>query len=74
MERLELRGGAVFEMYVARAAQAIEAGQCRTVVISFASNQRSARSRTLTGVVEEGTPEASFEAPYRPLYPSRTTR
>ncbi|GAA2609651.1 thiolase C-terminal domain-containing protein [Paractinoplanes durhamensis] len=62
-------GGAVFEMYVARAAQAIEAGQCRTVVISFASNQRSARSRTLTGVVEEGTPEASFEAPYRPLYP-----
>ncbi|GIF26093.1 acetyl-CoA acetyltransferase [Actinoplanes tereljensis] len=62
-------GGAVFEMYVARAAQAIDAGQCRTVVISFASNQRSARSRKLAGVVEEGTPEAAFEAPYQPLYP-----
>ncbi|GID90832.1 thiolase [Amorphoplanes digitatis] len=62
-------GGAVFEMYVARAAQAIAAGQCTTVVISYASNQRSARSRTLAGIVEEGTPEAVFEAPFRPLYP-----
>ncbi|WP_328477580.1 thiolase [Actinoplanes sp. NBC_00393] len=62
-------GGAVFEMYVARAAQAINAGQCSTVVISYASNQRSARSRKLTGTYEEGTPEAAFEEPYRPLYP-----
>ncbi|WP_433382823.1 thiolase C-terminal domain-containing protein [Actinoplanes sp. CA-142083] len=62
-------GGAVFEMYVARAAQAIEAGQCGTVVISYASNQRTARSRKMTGVFEEGTPEADFEEPYRPLYP-----
>ncbi|MEU8243073.1 thiolase [Actinoplanes missouriensis] len=62
-------GGAVFEMYVARAVQAIEAGQCTTVVISYASNQRSARSRSVTGVHEEGTPEVEWEAPYRPLYP-----
>ncbi|GLW33233.1 thiolase C-terminal domain-containing protein [Actinoplanes regularis] len=62
-------GGAVFEMYVARAAQAIAAGQCSTVVISYASNQRSARSRNLTGVYTEGTPEASWEEPFRPLYP-----
>jgi acetyl-CoA acetyltransferase len=62
-------GGAVFEMYVARAAQAIAAGQCGTVVISFASNQRSARSRKLDAVYDEGTPEAEWEAPYRPLYP-----
>ncbi|MEV6342742.1 thiolase [Actinoplanes sp. NPDC051851] len=62
-------GGAVFEMYVARAAQAIAAGQCTTVVISYASNQRSARSRNPAGVYEEGTPEAIHEAPYRPLYP-----
>ncbi|MEU4420766.1 thiolase [Actinoplanes sp. NPDC024001] len=62
-------GGAVFPMYVARAAQAITAGQCSTVVISYANDQRSARSRKLTGIVEEGTPEAAFEAPYRPLYP-----
>ncbi|WP_031169023.1 acetyl-CoA acetyltransferase [Streptosporangium roseum] len=62
-------GGCAFEMYVARAAQAIEAGQCRTVVISYGSNQRSARSRSLAGVVEEHTPEAVYEAPYGPLYP-----
>ncbi|PRX16213.1 thiolase C-terminal domain-containing protein [Actinoplanes italicus] len=62
-------GGAVFEMYVARAAQAIAAGQCRTVVISYASDQRSARSRRLHAVYDEGTPEAEHEAPYRPMYP-----
>ena len=49
-------GGSAFEMFVARAAQAIEAGQAETVVISFASNQRSARSRSLGGVVEDAHP------------------
>lgn len=63
-------GGSAFEMFVARAAQAIEAGQCTTVVISFASNQRSARSRSLGGVWEPHVPEAQFEAPYGPLYPA----
>ncbi len=63
-------GGSAFEMYVARAAQAIEAGQCTTVVISFAINQRSARSRSLGGVYEPQTPEAVHEAPYAPLYPA----
>ncbi|MFA1541886.1 acetyl-CoA acetyltransferase [Actinomadura monticuli] len=62
-------GGSAFEMFVARAAQAIQAGQAETVVISFASNQRSARSRSLGGVVEDHTPEAQFETPYGPLYP-----
>ncbi|GAA5071016.1 acetyl-CoA acetyltransferase [Nocardia iowensis] len=62
-------GGSAFEMYVARAAQAIEHNQCRTVVISHASNQRSARSRSLAGVFEEHTSQAQFEAPYGPLYP-----
>lgn len=62
-------GGSAFEMYVARAVQAIGAGQCRTVVISYGSNQRSARSRSLGGVRETHTPEAQFEAPYDPLYP-----
>ena len=62
-------GGAAFEMYVARAVQAIEAGQCSTVVISYGSDQRSARSRSLAGVLEEHTPEAQFETPYGPLYP-----
>lgn len=62
-------GGSAFEMFVARAAQAIKAGQAEVVVISFASNQRSARSRSLGGVVENHTPEAQFETPYAPLYP-----
>ena len=62
-------GGCAYEMMVARAAQAIEAGQASTVVISFASNQRSARSRSLGGVVFENTPEAQFESPYDPLHP-----
>lgn len=62
-------GGSAFEMYVARAAQAIESGQATTIVISFASNQRSARSRSLGGTIESHTPEAQFEAPYGPLFP-----
>ncbi|MER6810192.1 acetyl-CoA acetyltransferase [Spirillospora sp. NPDC000708] len=62
-------GGSAFEMFVARAAQAIDAGQCRTVLIAFASNQRSARSRSLGGAADPHTPEAIFESPYAPLYP-----
>jgi acetyl-CoA acetyltransferase len=63
-------GGSVFEMYMARAAQAIEAGQCSTVVISFASNQRSAATRSLAPPYDPELPEAQFEAPYGPLYPA----
>lgn len=63
-------GGSAFEMFVARAAQAIREGQCSTVVISFASNQRSARSRRLGGVFDAWVPEAQFEEPYDPLYPA----
>ena len=62
-------GGAAFEMFVARATQAIEAGQADVVVISFASNQRSARSRSLGGGLENHVPEAQFETPYAPLFP-----
>lgn len=62
-------GGSAYEMMVARAAQAIAAGQATTVVISFASNQRSAKSRKLGGVHEPHIPEAQFEEPYDPLYP-----
>lgn len=62
-------GGSAYEMYVARATQAIQAGQASVVVVSFASNQRSAKSRRLGGVVESHTPEAQFETPYGPLYP-----
>lgn len=63
-------GGCAFELYVARAADAIASGQCSTVVISFASNQRSARSRSLAGVLHDGTPEAQFQDPFGPLFPA----
>ncbi len=62
-------GGSAAEMMVARGSQAIAAGQANVVVISFASNQRSARSRSLGGVLEDHVPEAQFETPYGPLYP-----
>jgi acetyl-CoA acetyltransferase/uncharacterized OB-fold protein len=62
-------GGSAFEMYVARGAQAIAARQCTTVVIAYGSDQRSARSRSLTGPVDPTVPEAQFEAPAGPLYP-----
>ncbi|HZJ07403.1 MAG TPA: acetyl-CoA acetyltransferase [Nocardioidaceae bacterium] len=62
-------GGSAYEMMVARAVQAINSGQAATIVVSFASNQRSARSRSLGGGVESHTPEAQFETPYDPLFP-----
>lgn len=62
-------GGSAFEMFVARGAQAIAAGQASVVVISFGSNQRSAKSRAMGGIFEPHTPEAQFEGPYGPLYP-----
>ena len=63
-------GGSAFEMYVARATQAIAAGQAEVVVISYASNQRSARSRaSMGGVHEPWVPEAQFEEPYDALFP-----
>ncbi|WP_300678109.1 acetyl-CoA acetyltransferase [Nocardioides sp.] len=62
-------GGSAFEMYLARATQAIQAGQASVVVISYASNQRSAKSRKLGGVHEPWVPEAMFEEPYDILYP-----
>lgn len=62
-------GGSAYEMYVARAVQAINAGQADTIVVSYASNQRSARSRSLGGAVQDHTPEAQFETPYAPLHP-----
>lgn len=63
-------GGSAYEMMVARAVQAIDAGQATTVVISFASNQRSAKSRRLGGVHEPHIPEAQFEEPYDMLFPA----
>jgi len=63
-------GGSAYESYVGRAVQAIGAGQCTTAVVSFASDQRSARRRALAGVADDAVPEAQFEAPYGPLNPA----
>ena len=62
-------GGASYEIFVGRAAEAIRAGRCETALIAYGSNQRSARSRRLDGSAEPHTPEARFEAPYGPLSP-----
>ncbi|WP_327011259.1 thiolase [Dactylosporangium sp. NBC_01737] len=61
-------GGSAPLLYAGHAVQAIQAGQASVVVISYGSNQRSARSRTLDPY-EAHTPEAQFEQPYGPLYP-----
>lgn len=62
-------GGASYEIFVGRAAEAIRAGLCETVLITYGSIQRSARSRSLGGVVEPHTPAAWYEAPYGALDP-----
>ena len=62
-------GGSAYESYVARAAQAIRDGAADVVVVSYASNQRSARSRSLAGVQDLHMPDARLEAPYHPLFP-----
>ncbi|HEX9776366.1 MAG TPA: acetyl-CoA acetyltransferase [Actinomycetota bacterium] len=64
-----MAGGSSYEMFVAHAAEAIRAGHCEVALISYANNQRSAKSRTFGGVIDEHTPEAQFEQPYAPLNP-----
>lgn len=60
-------GGSSFEAHVAHAAMAIEAGYCDVVLITFASIQRSARTRGLGG----RSPELNmqFETPTGMLSP-----
>jgi acetyl-CoA acetyltransferase len=62
-------GGSSFEVLTARAAQAITAGHAQTVVVVYGSDQRSARSRSLGGVLDPQQPESQFDAPYGPLSP-----
>lgn len=64
-----MEGGSSFELFVGAAVDAIEAGRCEVALISYGSNQRSASTRRLGGVVESHTPEAQFEAPYGVLMP-----
>jgi acetyl-CoA acetyltransferase len=64
-----MAGGASYEIFVGHAAEAIRAGRCEVALISYGSNQRSARSRKLGGLVDEHAPDAQFEMPYGPLSP-----
>lgn len=63
-------GGSTFLSFVGRAAEAIRCGDATTVVVAYGSDQRSARSRSLTAPVDESVPEGRLEAPYAPLYPA----
>jgi len=62
-------GGSSFVAYVARAVLAVEAGVADTVVVSYASDQRSARSRSVAAVGQRGLPEIDLEGPVGALYP-----
>lgn len=62
-------GGSSFEVFVADATEAIRAGLADVVVITYGSNQRSARARKLAGVLDPAQPESQFDAPYGVLNP-----
>lgn len=62
-------GGSSYEIFTAHAAEAIRSGQCEVAVVSYGSNQRSARTRTLAGMPAGETPQDVFERPYAPLQP-----
>ena len=64
-----MEGGASFELMVGAAVDAIRSGRCRTALISYGSNQRSAASRRLGGMVQPHTPADQYEAPYGVLSP-----
>ncbi len=62
-------GGSSWEMFIGQAADAIALGRAEVVLVSYANDQRSARSRKLGGVVEPDIPRFQFEAPYGPPHP-----
>jgi acetyl-CoA acetyltransferase len=64
-----MAGGCSYEMFVAHAAEAIRAGVIEVALISYGSNQRSARSRKLGGMLDEAMPSGQLEHCYGPLFP-----
>jgi len=64
-----MTGGSSFEMHVAHAVSAIQAGLCEVALIAYGSVQRSRRARTLQGFSENGTSAALYENCYAPLFP-----
>jgi acetyl-CoA acetyltransferase len=62
-------GGASWEVFVAHAAEAVRAGRCEVALLPYGSNQRSAKSRRIGGVIDDNMPYAQFEQPFGPLNP-----
>ena len=62
-------GGSSYEMFVTSASDAVRSGRCDVALVTYGSNQRSARSRSLGGVPDGHTPFGQLEVPYGPLYP-----
>ena len=59
-------GGSSLVAYVHMAAMALATGQCDVALIAYASNQRSASGRLVSGSTGEYLP---YEMPYKPRYP-----
>ena len=57
----DMVGGSSFQSYVLQAAAAIHAGLCRTVLIAYGSNARSARD--VNGLIEIPLFERMYRAP-----------
>ena len=64
-----MAGGSSYEIFVARAAEAVRSGHAEVALIAYGSNQRSARSRKIGGVIDATDPATQFDVPYGPLLP-----
>lgn len=64
-----MAGGSSYEIFLSQASEAIKAGEAEIIVISYGSNQRSARSRKLGGSYEQLSTEVIYDVPFSPLYP-----
>jgi acetyl-CoA acetyltransferase len=54
-------GGSSYLTFIKRAVDAVESGQCNIAIVSYGSNQKSSKSRSLGGVIENHTPQKFFE-------------
>lgn len=62
-------GGSSYEAFVGHAAEMIRAGVCEVAVVSYGSNQKSARLRSLGGFLDPAVPSGQFDEPFAPLNP-----
>ena len=54
-------GGSSYLTFIKRAVDAVESGQCNIAIVSYGANQKSSKSRSLGGVIENHTPQKFFE-------------